>query len=117
MSFKFEKLNVWDLSIELSNSVHQLTKKFPKDELFILTSQIKRAADSITLNIAEGSTGQTNDEFKRFLSYSIRSAAEVVACLYLGKKREIINIEDFNKIYIQTEEIIKKLQALKNSIK
>ena len=66
MSFKFEKLIVWQKAVDLSADVHDLCKKFPKDELFILTSQIKRAADSVSLNIAEGSTGQSNLELINF---------------------------------------------------
>ena len=65
MAFKFEKLLVWQKSVDLSSEIHLLTNNFPKEELYILTSQIKRAADSVSLNIAEGSTGQTNPEFKR----------------------------------------------------
>ena len=80
MAFKFEKLNVWKKAIELSFDVHQLTRSFPKEELYILTSQIKRATDSIALNIAEGSTGQTNREFSQFIGYAIRSAIEVISC-------------------------------------
>lgn len=76
---------------------------------------MQRAADSVALNIAEGSTGQSNPEFKKFLSYSIRSAIEVVSCLYLGKKRSIINDEDFTKLYSSYEGLIIKIQALKNS--
>ena len=91
MSFKFEKLLVWQRSIRLCIDVHNMTKGFPKDELYILTSQIKRASDSIVLNIAEGSTGQSNAEFSKFLSYAMRSAIELVACLYIGKGRNIIN--------------------------
>ena len=64
MAFKFEKLIVWQKSVDLADFVHVLVKKFPKDELYILTSQIKRAANSISLNMAEGSAGQTNPEFK-----------------------------------------------------
>ncbi|MFH0877317.1 MAG: four helix bundle protein [Candidatus Omnitrophota bacterium] len=79
MAFKFEKLEVWQKSIKLSSDVHDLTKNFPKEELYILTSQIKRAADSVALNIAEGSTGQSNAEFKQFLGYAIRSSIEVVS--------------------------------------
>ena len=60
MPFKFEKLIVWQKAMELSDVINQLTKSFPKVELFVLTSQIKRAADSVSLNIAEGSTGQSN---------------------------------------------------------
>ena len=68
MAFKFEKLKVWEKAIDLSVEINDLTKKFPKEELYVLTSQIKRASDSIALNIAEGSTGQSNKEFRRFLS-------------------------------------------------
>ena len=57
MPFKFEKLEIWKLAIDLANEIHILTRNFPKEEMFSLTSQMKRAADSISLNIAEGSTG------------------------------------------------------------
>jgi len=117
MSFKFEKLEVWKKAIELSSDIHELTRSFPKEELYILTSQIKRAADSVVLNIAEGSTGQTNAEFKMFLGYSIRSAVEVVSCLYIAKKRELIQEEEFQELYIDTEEIVKMLQGLRKSIR
>ena len=116
MAFKFEKLEVWQKSIELTQGVHEVTKDFPKDELYILTSQIKRAADSIALNIAEGSTGQSNAEFKQFLGYAIRSAIEVVSCLYIGKKRSIINEDKFKKLYSEMESIIRMLQALRKSL-
>ncbi|MFX5555116.1 four helix bundle protein, partial [Acinetobacter baumannii] len=66
VGFKFEELVVWQKAVDLSLLVSELVEKFPKSELFILTSQIKRAADSVSLNIAEGSTGQSNAEFKRF---------------------------------------------------
>ena len=56
MAFKFEKLEVWQKAVTLSSEIHELTRSFPRDELYILTSQIKRAADSVALNIAEGST-------------------------------------------------------------
>lgn len=76
--FKFERLTVWQKALELSVQIHETTRKFPREELYILTSQIKRAADSVGLNIAEGSTGQTNTEFKHFLGYAVRSAAYTV---------------------------------------
>nr|MBP6431019.1 four helix bundle protein [Ferruginibacter sp.] len=80
MAFKFEKLEVWKLAIDLADEIHWLTRDFPKEEMFSLTSQIKRAADSISLNISERSTGQSNAEQKSFLSYSQRSCLEVVNC-------------------------------------
>jgi len=67
MKLKFEDLKVWQRAVEYTNAIHELTRTFPNEEKFILTSQIKRAADSIALNIAEGSLGQTDPEFSRFL--------------------------------------------------
>lgn len=116
MAFKFEQLKVWQKAIDLTYDVHQLTRGFPKEELYILTSQMKRAADSVALNIAEGSTGNSNKEFARFLSIANRSALEVVSCLYIGKKRELIIEQDFKKLYNQLTEIIKMIQSLKRSI-
>ena len=86
MAFKFESLQVWQKALDLSADINELTRPFPKDELYVLTSQIKRAADSVVLNIAEGCTGQSNAVFKVFLNYSIRSGIEVVSCLFVGKK-------------------------------
>lgn len=68
MAFKFENLQVWQEAIELTGLVHKVSVKFPTNELYVLTAQIKRAADSVALNIAEGSTGQSNPEFKKFLA-------------------------------------------------
>jgi four helix bundle protein len=116
MSFKFEKLIVWQKAVDLAADVHDLTRSFPKEELFILTSQIKRAADSVSLNIAEGSTGQSNPEFSKFLGYALRSNIEVVGCLHLGLRRNLLNQTDFNKIYKQCEEILAMINGLKNSL-
>ena len=116
MSFKFEKLKVWQKSVDLAADVHDLTKTFHKEELFVLTAQIKRAADSVSLNIAEGSTGQSNAEFKKFLGYAIRSDIEVVGCLYLGKRRGLIAQDDFDRIYKSCEEILLMANALRNSL-
>ena len=117
MAFKFEKLHVWQKALELSLQVHMVTKLFPKDEAYVLTPQIKRAADSVALNIAEGSTGQTNAEFNRFLSIALRSNIEVVGCIFLAKKREAIADEDFQKVYRMCEEILVMINALRKFLK
>lgn len=114
--FKFEKLEVWQRAIEFSCYIHYLTREFSKEELYILTSQIKRAADSIALNIAEGSTGQSNAEFKQFIGYAVRSAVEVVSCIFIAKKRNLLKEVDFKEAYTKAEVIIKMLQALRNSL-
>ena len=116
MAFKFEKLKVWQKAIDLADEIDQLAKTFPKEEVYILTSQMKRAADSISLNIAEGSTGQSNAEFKRFLTYALRSDIEVVNCLHLAKRRTYINDEIFDKHYKSCEEILAMIVALIKSL-
>jgi four helix bundle protein len=117
MAFKFEKLLVWQKAVDLSDAVNQLTKKFPKEEMYVLTSQIRRAADSVSLNIAEGSTGQTNPEFNRFLGYALRSDIEVVACIYLAKRRGYMENGEFDRIYKMCEEILVMINSLRNSLK
>lgn len=117
MGFKFEKLEVWQKSLDLGFHIHELAQTFPREELYILTSQMKRAADSIALNIAEGSTGQTNSEFKLFLGYAIRSSVEVVSCLYIAKRRKLVKENDFQRLYSETESIVKMLQALRKSLR
>ena len=117
MPFKFEKLLVWQKAVDLSDIINQLSKSFPKDEIYVLTSQIKRAADSVSLNIAEGSTGQSNREFNRFLGIALRSDIEVVGCIYLARRREYIKKEDFEKIYKLCEELLVMINSLRNSLR
>lgn len=117
MAFKFEELRIWQRALEFSFQIHQATQSFSKDELYILTSQIKRATDSIVLNIAEGSTEQTNPEFNKFLDYALRSGVEVIACLHIGKRRNLINERLFNSLYEELESIIKMIQALRKTLK
>lgn len=108
---------VWQDAVLLSEKINMMVKVFPKDELFVLTSQMKRAADSVSLNIAEGSTGQTNGEFSRFLGYAIRSGIEVIGCLYLAQNRKYISATLFKEIYVFIDSLIIRIQALRNSLK
>jgi len=81
-----------------------------------LSSQIRRAANSVSLNIVEGSTGLSNAEFKRFLRIANRSALEVVGCLYLAKRRAYLQEEKFAALYNQVEVLVKMIQSLINSL-
>jgi len=101
MKFKFEDLIIWQKGMDLGEDMNVLSHTFPKDELYNLSSQLKRAADSIALNISEGSILQSGLEYRKFLGYSIRSIAEVVTCLYKAKRRNYLNEEDFLKYYIK----------------
>jgi len=116
MAFRFEDLQVWQKAMDLNDQINELTKAFPKDEIYILTSQIKRAADSVVLNIAEGSTGQTKAVFKVFLGYSLRSAIEVVSCLFIAKRRNYLSEEQFTILYSDYEILVKMITSLKNSL-
>lgn len=116
MAFRFEELKVWQKTLELSNQIDLLTKQFPVDERFCLTTQIKRAADSVVLNIAEGSTGQSVAEFKRFLGIALRSAIEVVACLFISKTRSYMTEQRFKEYYEMYEVLCKMITKLRNSM-
>jgi four helix bundle protein len=117
MQFKFEKLIIWQKAMEYGESIYRLTYKFPKDELYNLTSQIRRAVDSIALNISEGSIGQSNPEFEKFIGYSIRSLAEVVTCLHKASRRNYISKEEFKENYEFAFNLMNIIVAFKKKIK
>jgi len=111
------KLIIWQKAMDLGESINCLSRKFPKKEMYNLSSQIIRAIDSVALNISEGSIGQTNPEFKRFMGYSIRSLAEVVTCLHKAKRRDYISNEEFDKYYDSSFELMNMMIAFKKKIK
>ena len=106
MSFKFEKLTIWQDSMDFGEKIFKISINFPKEETFNLTSQIRRASDSIALNISEGSILQSNLEFKRFLGFSIRSLAKVVTCLYKAKNRNYIDEQNFSEFYKESYKLM-----------
>jgi four helix bundle protein len=116
MAFKFESLQIWTIALDLTVEISDLAKTFPQFELYSLSSQIRRASDSVVLNIAEGCTGQTNPEFKKFLGYALRSSVEVVSCLFIAKKKNYLSQANFNKYYTAYEILCKKISSLKASI-
>jgi four helix bundle protein len=117
MAFKFENLVVGKNSLDLGEKINVLADTFPSKELYNLSSQIQRAADSIGLNIAEGSTGQSNPEQKRFLIFANRSALEVAACIIKAKRRSYIDDRTYIEIYKDCENLVRMLQAFINKLK
>ena len=87
------------MAMDYGEEIYRISYCFPKEEKFNLTSQIRRAVDSIALNISEGAIGQSNQEFRKFIGYSIRSLAEVVTCLYKASCRNYITDNEFSKQY------------------
>lgn len=113
--FNFENLKVYQMSIDFVNYVYEVSKKFPKDELFGLTNQFRRASVSISLNIAEGSS-RTEKDFKHFLSLSRGSCFECVAIATIAKKQNFLTNLEFNQIYQTCLSLSKMISKLKSSL-
>jgi four helix bundle protein len=117
MAFKFEKLEVWQLSLEYVDLIYEVADLLPGKEEYNLKIQMRRAVTSISLNIAEGSTSQTDLEFGRFVGIAIRSCIEVIGCLHLAKRRGYIDKKAFDRAYEFGEKMFAKLQALRKKLK
>ena len=115
--YKFQSLLDYKLSLDYFDPVYELIKTIPDNERFNLSSQLARAATSITLNIAEGSTGQSNKEQVRFLGLAVRSYIETVACLDLIERRGYIPIKELNNVRKTGRTLFYKITKYKNSLK
>ena len=112
--FKFETLDVWKEAVKFVSEIYGLIKKFPNWETFNLTSQLTRAAVSISLNIAEGSGRKSKKDFQRFVQVSLGSLNEVVTCLYIARDQKYIDPKDFDEAYGRCERISKMLYGFIN---
>jgi four helix bundle protein len=112
----FRKLLVYEKSIDLGCDVRKLLKKYPKEEMFALSQQYRRAVDSIALNIAEGSGNSSEKEFAKFLDYAIRSGYECICCLDISKKNVYIANEEYDVMFQKTDEVIAMLIGLQKKI-
>jgi four helix bundle protein len=114
--FRFEKLTVWQRAIEHANGIYTITRSFPNDERFGLTSQMRRAAVSISSNIGEG-TGRSSDiEFARFVEIGYSSTMEVVSQATIAKQQGFLADAAFQEIYSGSEELAKMLSGLRSSL-
>ncbi len=113
----FEELQVYHKALSFTKDARRITKSFPKDELFGLISQFKRAADSIVLNIAEGAGNSSNKEFIHFLDYSIRSSFECKGCLDIARENNFVNHTEFQKLLSEANELIAMLYGLQKHLK
>ncbi len=107
-----QKLNAWKTSFQFATQVYTITKEFPTEEKFGLISQIRRAAVSVPVNIAEGAARKSKKEFTHFLHISLGSASELDTLLLLSKELNYIDQENFSKLNQQLEEISKILSGL-----
>ena len=114
--FPFEKLEVWQKSIDFADTVYRLTKQFPDDERFGLTSQMRRAAVSVASNIAEGSARYSRPDFSRFVEIATGSLFEVVTQACIGRRQSFLTEAEYSALYLAAEEQGRMLSGLRRSL-
>jgi four helix bundle protein len=114
--FNFEKLDVWNEAIAFADSVYTITRSFPSDERFGLTNQMRRAAVSISSNIAEGSSRSSRADFARFIEIATGSIFEVVSQATIAKRQAFLSEADYAALYAGAERQSKMLSGLKRSL-
>jgi len=114
--FNFEKLEVWKKSIELADTVYNSTQTFPAEERFGLTNQLRRAAVSISSNIAEGSSRHSKSDFVRFIEIATGSVFELASQMFIARRRGLVAEEGFREIYADAQEVGRMLSGLKRSL-
>ncbi|MGM0545099.1 MAG: four helix bundle protein [Bacteroidota bacterium] len=120
MAFKFEKLEIWQQSLDYVDAAYDIADLLPSKERYNLSDQLRRSATSVSLNIAEGSTGQTDKQQNRFLGIALRSLIESVACLHLISKRNYLysgdEQESLKSLYSEANHLAARIQAMRNSL-
>ena len=114
--FNFEKLEVWRKAIEFADLVYTSTRSFPSDERFGLTNQMRRAAVSVSSNIAEGSSRISRPDFARFIEIATGSLFEVVSQSFVGRSQGFLTEPEFQRLYVAAEEQGKMLSGLRRSL-
>lgn len=112
----FKRLEIWKRSHELTLKIYQITKSFPKDELFGLTSQIRRSASSIPTNIAEGCGRNTNPQLKYFIEIAAGSYSELLYQIILSKDLQYISEIQFTQLYDEVLQVGKMLYSYSSKL-
>jgi four helix bundle protein len=115
--FNFEKLDVWQKSIALAESVYALTKMFPSDERFGLTNQTRRAPVSISSNIAEGCSRSSKTDFRRFVEIATGSTFELVSQARIARGQTFCTQSDHDRLYNGAWEIVRMPSGLRVSLR
>src|SRR5580698_5823713 len=101
--FNFEKLEVWQEAIAFADSIYTVTRNFPAEERFGLTGQMRRAAVSISSNLAEGSSRASRTDYARFVELAAGSLFEVISQATISKRQGFLSETDFNRLYSACE--------------
>jgi len=115
--FRFESLDIWKLAIEYAVKLYDIADSFPQKEIYVLSSQLRKAVVSISNNIAEGSGANTNKDFSNFLDISIKSTLETVNILYFALLKKYISEAKQKELYNEAEKLIRKIRAFKKSLR
>jgi four helix bundle protein len=114
--FNFEKLEVWRKAIDFADFVYTETRNFPDSERFGLTSQMRRAAVSISSNIAEGTSRHSRDDYPRFLEIATGSIFEIVSQSFIAHKQGYLSEAIRQRLYTAAEEQSRMLSGLRRSL-
>jgi four helix bundle protein len=112
----YTKFDVWRKSIDFVASIYTVTKSFPKEEMYTLTSQIRRAAISIPSNIAEGRSRRTTREFMRFISIASGSAAELETQIRIAERLAYLSCQQATPLLNEIDDISRMLNRLYASL-
>lgn len=108
----FRKLKIWNKSVDLATVVYDLTKNYPKTEMYGIVSQMRRSVVSISSNIAEGAGRESRKEFKRFLNIAKGSGYELETQLTISKNLVFISQDRFDEIIVSITELHKMILSL-----
>ncbi len=111
--FNFEKLETWQKAIGFADDVYRISRTFPNDERFGLTNQMRRAAVSISSNVAEGCSRSSRVDYARFVEIAAGSVFEVVSQSFISRNQGFLGPEDFQNLYTGAEELSRMLSGLR----
>jgi four helix bundle protein len=114
--FRFEKLEVWQEARVANRTICRLARKFPKDEMFAMPSQVRRAAISISSNIAEGSGRNSDKDFAHFLEQAYGSLMEAASILDLALDESHVSEADLDPLLDALEVLAKRIASLNRSL-
>lgn len=112
----FKKLEIWKRAVDLVTEIYVLTCDYPKEEVFGLTAQTRRAATSIPLNISEGSAKSSNKDFCRFLEMAIGSSFELETALIIAHNLKYIQINNLEEKQNKINELQRMINGFKDSL-
>jgi four helix bundle protein len=114
---RFRKMEVWKKAMDFIEKIYKITNKFPSKEVYGLTSQLRRSATSIALNIAEGSGTGSDREFSRFLSIALRSNYELMCAMEIGVRLKYCSEQESDNVLKESDELAAMISSFMKKLK